>query len=318
MGIFDLLSRGAGFIGRNADTIGALGSIGAGLIGNNQQNKQVQGAANRTLPYSSSSDFGSVEFGNGGFDLDLPDSPFATLMQQLSTAGAANYGATTADPLSALPPEIRNQFMGAMSMNQSAAGGAFGALNALGFDPQAAANNRYQLLNQQAAPGEARARSSLEERLFQQGRLGTSGGGLATEALGNVQSQANLGRQMAGADYAMGQQRQLADMAQGFSTNAANIGGSAINTAENRRMNMLNGAIQSNDAYQGMFQPLLQMAQLGINAGGGQTGTLKMLGDQAKDNGALYGDIFSQLIPAATGLLGKIGTPKASDPRTWR
>jgi hypothetical protein len=294
MGIFDTL---AGFYSNNSGLInGALG-VGASLIGNNQQQQAVNGAANRTLPYSSSSDFGSVSFGDGTVDFDMSGNPFAGMLQQLSQAGIANYGATTNDPMAALPPELRAQFTQSVNQNQGAANGFFGALGS--FDPNQAAADYTNTLNARALPQEQQQRNQMEDRLFAQGRLGTTGGGVNQEALFKAQGDAALGRQLAGKQFAGQEQSRIAELAQGFGTNATNTALTGFNAAEGARGRMLESSFGANSAYQSLFNPLLQMGNLGVAAGGGQAGAAALLADQARASGDMYSDAFAQLLPAA-------------------
>lgn len=85
-----------------------------------------------------------------------------------------------------------------------AAGDASGALAPQ--DVSALTAEHLGLLREQAAPFEQRAFNSLQDNLFATGRMGTTGGGIQTEAFARGLGQADLARQLAAFD--VGQQAQ--------------------------------------------------------------------------------------------------------------
>lgn len=85
-------------------------------------------------------------------------------------------------------------------------------------------------LRQQAQPFEQRQFQGLQNNLFATGRLGTSGGGLQTEAFARGLGQADLSRQLEATNQARLTQQQALSQAQGLS----GIGSNILNDAFNR------------------------------------------------------------------------------------
>jgi len=148
----------------------AAGSIISGSMQKSAANKAAKSA--EFNPYNVSGGVGSATFGNG------------TASYQLSPEYQA----------------LRNQFLGS-------AQGTMGAYNA--YDPQQAAQQLYGQLGQLSAPGEAQARSSMENRLFAQGRLGTTGGQQQFGNLLQAQNLAGVGREVQSFNMAQDVQNQL-------------------------------------------------------------------------------------------------------------
>lgn len=99
------------------------------------------------------------------------------------------------------------------------AGGFFGqAQNLMGQagDVQGLINDRYNALSQAAAPGEERAYNSLQQKLFSQGRLGSTGGSRDIEAFARGLGQADLSRQMEAQNLGLATQGQLMNQAAQF------------------------------------------------------------------------------------------------------
>ena len=82
-------------------------------------------------------------------------------------------------------------------------------------------SRQLDLLRQQAAPFEERQFSNLQDTLFAQGRLGSTGGALQTEAFARGLGQADLSRQLA----ASGEARNFQQNALGLAQGAFGIGG---------------------------------------------------------------------------------------------
>lgn len=100
---------------------------------------------------------------------------------------------------------------GQQALNQAMTGSQnlFGqAQQVAGQDVNGLINGRLDLLQQQAAPGEQQQQQALEQRLFNQGRLGTTGGSRNIEAFARGLGQADLGRQMAAQDLGLQAQQQ--------------------------------------------------------------------------------------------------------------
>lgn len=249
---------------------------GASLYGANKAKQTAGDAAKLAGPHGASGDFGTSTVDNQGnmhFSLNPQDQMFGDMARKLGMGALGSY---KQDPLDALTADQRSAGGALDSFLQHQGGQAgseadsfFAALQKMGSDPQAAANDRYNLLTKQAAPGEEQARNALQQKLFAQGRLGTSGGGVDTKALYDSQGNADLGRQAMGQDYGMQWQKQLADMFGQFSGMAGNSGAQRYQLANS----MIQGG-QANDQfamssagnmqqmYQQLFQPLFAATKL--------------------------------------------------------
>jgi hypothetical protein len=294
--------------------ITGLANVGAGIYGAEQNQNAAESAARMAAinPYSISSPYGGVSVNGRNLTLTPGNTPFGQLAQQVGTAGMANYGFTTNDPYAALPDEFKQAaaaFDSPLSYgvrsNQDTAASYFNALNSLGADPQAAARNRYNLLTQAAQPEQNRMFNSLQDKLFAQGRLGTSGGGEAMRGFFESQNAADLQRQLASQDFAMNQQSHLAGLAQGFNSAAQgsaatrfNLASGLLNAGDNRRQNIFNNAVTAQGQYQNMFNPLVSMAQLGISAGGGNPAGAQLMYDASAARNNAYVQAAGQILPA--------------------
>lgn len=76
--------------------------------------------------------------------------------------------------------------------------------NLMGNSYQDVADQQLALMRQQAAPHEERATNSLMQRLFNQGRMGSTGGGRDIEAFARGLGEADLSRQLAANQFAEG------------------------------------------------------------------------------------------------------------------
>lgn len=139
----------------------------------------------------------------GAFGLGQAGPQNQQLIQQLlGQAGGLQQGA-----LGQLGQGSGNQFL-----NQ--AGGLFNQGAQLAgqapFDPSQLVNDRLSLLRQQAAPQEESQFNSLQNRLFSQGRLGSTGGSNDIEAFARGLGQADLGRQLSAQNLGLQAQQQSA------------------------------------------------------------------------------------------------------------
>lgn len=197
----------------------------------------------------------------------------------------------------------------------------------------AARMRTLDLLRQQAQPFENRAMNDLQNRQFSMGQLGTSGGGLQTEAFARGLGQADLQRQLDASqegrnfqNNAMGlatgaagmgsglasQEDQLLQSAFGrFSTmqgmnadlNEARFGRSMYAPEQLRQMQLgnINSALGINSTLQGqglnMFNAGLSASQAGANArlGGSQVAGNIVGSNNFGAGGAMQGNIISQL-----------------------
>lgn len=115
-----------------------------------------------------------------------------------SAFGSASFDGTTANAkLGAAYQPFRDQLLGMSG----------GFLNEASlFDPQAFAQKYSGMLGQIAAPGERQQRQGMENRLFQQGLLGSTGGASQMRGLFDSQNQAGLMRDVS--SMQLGQQLQ--------------------------------------------------------------------------------------------------------------
>lgn len=280
-------------------------STGIGLLGAERDRKATSRAAAMAGPqsYNVSSPFGTVDFnpGTGATTFDMADNPFADLSNRLSQQF---LGGVNADPMAGLPPELVAAFGGADSMAGDmatraggAAGGFYDALAELGYDPQSVAQSRYDLLTAQARRGEERMFNTLQNRLFAQGRLGSTGGGTAMKALFDSQAQADLGRQLAAQDLGLTTQRQVAGLASGFAGDAAtraagrfDLARGLLGTGLDSNTARIGQANQLQSHYTGMFDRLMEQARLGqATAGANPVGAAMTLGADRERNDAYIG-----------------------------
>jgi len=154
---------------------------------------------------------------------------------------------------------LQNQlFQGAQGQFQDAA---------QGFDQYR--QQTLDQLRQQAQPFEDRAFGNLQQNLFSTGRMGSTGGGLQTEAFARGLGQADLQRQLQAGGEARNAQSQSLSVGSGLANQ-----GSSIQSLQDQ---LLNGAFnrfgQSSQFAQGLSQDIynrtLGSSQFGINAGNG-------------------------------------------------
>lgn len=179
------------------------------------------------------------------------------IMAQLT--GAGQYALGQAGPQNAaLQSGLFNQFSGLQNAalnsiqgapqvggynpyaaDLSGAGGLFQqSANLAGqaaFDPTNMVNDRLSLLRQQAAPQEEQAFNSLQNRLFSQGRLGSTGGSRDIEAFARGLGSVDLQRQVEAQNLGLGAQQQsagiLAQQAGLFQGLGSQVGGQALQNA---------------------------------------------------------------------------------------
>lgn len=281
---------------------GPLIGAGVGLLGSKKTADATKSAAAATAtnPYDVSSPFGGVQYDRNTRQMSVnpSNSPFGSLANALGTSQLANFGFGQSNPYASLTPDVLQAAgnYGGLLEGQAAGynqlGGGFAdALQQLGTDPQAAAQNRYNLLTQAAMPEQNRMFNTLQDRLFGRGQLGTSGGAEQNRAFYESANQADLQRQLAGQNFGMQQQNQLANLAGQFGGLGQNAAQSRFALAQNllgagdtRNQNMLGQAGQLQGLYQQQFNPLLQFAQLGVGAGGGQQGQAALGAMQGQQN----------------------------------
>ena len=243
-----------------------------------------------------------------------PNSPlFASLLSSQGFGDAAGLGAN------GFQSALQNQFFG--TAGQLGAQTDFSGLEA----------SRLDTLRQQAAPFEERAFSGLQDNLFATGRLGTTGGGIQTEAFARGLGQADLSRQIAAGDFAQRQQAQNASLAGSFAGLGSNLAGledDLLTSAFSRfgqtaglsqdlatgrfglGQSLFGQGLQGLGAQQSILQSLLGFGEFGANLGAQRANTdLAAAGGSASiPLGASGSDVnaafFSQL---GSNLLGSNG-----------
>lgn len=200
-------------IGSAQLSAGDLEGLRAGLVGQATAS-QAQGAGldQNTLGLLANLQGASGQFGDAGLQ-GLGN------LQQLANTGVG---------LSAMGLADASDFAGQL---RGQAQNAFGSLP--GTQQQSTAET-LGLLRQQAQPFEERAFSNLQDNLFATGRLGTTGGGLQTEAFARGLGQADLGRQLA----ASGEGRAAQQAQLGLGTGLASQQDALLSNAMNRFQGM--------------------------------------------------------------------------------
>jgi hypothetical protein len=253
MGIFSSLGGLASFIPGVGPLVGAGLGLAGSLIDSNSQKKAAKKAAAGAAfnPYNTSNMFGSASW--SGNTLNQQMSPFAQQMAQYlqgqATGGMGSQwgsrgeqfmGQGAADLGSAYG--AANQYGMPQGLFDSVSGGYSSLLN--GADPAAmgaganeqmamgrgllgnrygdVAANQLNLMRQQAAPGEEQAYNSLQQRMFSQGRMGSTGGGRDMQAFAKGLGEADISRQLGAQQFAQGLYSQ--DQATGSSMFNSGVG----------------------------------------------------------------------------------------------
>lgn len=287
--------------------IGGVVSVGTSMYSANAQ----KGAANRAAlaggAKNTNGPFGSVNYDSGtaNYDLGPNGDQFSSLAQSLGLSTLGNY---SANPYDALTPDIKGGYSNAMDVlrgtgdqQNTNASGLFSALQGLGNDPTAIGNNMYHMLSAQAAPGQSQMFNGLQNKLFAQGRLGSSGGGNEFKGFFDSANNADIGRQIAGAQFGQGWQKQLQDQ-YGNATNAAQgtamarygLASDLLKTGNNANASTIGNASGLQGLFNSMFQPLFQSQGLGIDAGkAGQYGADKQYDAAQNQTNAITDSIGS-------------------------
>lgn len=256
----------------------SVGTTAVGVAGSYLSKKQSGGAAAMAGPGPVSGDFGSTSVGPGGmkFNLDPMGQQWADLAQKLGLDQLHNFKSNPMDALTGDQSRMGSNYDSVLSNAQGQSGteanSLFAALQHMGNNPTEVANSRYKILSDQAAPGESLARNANQQKLFSQGRLGTTGGSLDTKALLDSQGNSDLMRQAAGQDYGMQWQKQMGDMFSQFSGMNQNSGAmryglanDLINQGRAGNDYTMNSSSGMDALYQQMFAPMFK-AQ-GLNSG---------------------------------------------------
>jgi hypothetical protein len=187
-------------------------------------------------------------------------------------------------------------------------------------------------LRSQAQPFEERQFSNLQENLFGTGRLGTTGGGIQTEAFARGLGQADLQRQLAATGEARATRGQAIQGAQGLSGAGAGIAGlgdNLLNSAFSRfgqtaglgaglneqqfgrTSNLFQRGLQGLGGQQSLQQMLLGFGQFGANLGAQRASTdISAAGGQANIANNLSGgsnDVVGSFLSGIGGGLAPAG-----------
>jgi hypothetical protein len=230
--------------------------------------------------------FGNIMSGLGGVDFSGGTPGGAMGLQALQDAAAGStgdLGALQFGQAGQFQAPQQQQFQPGLQQNLFA--NAQQQLDILGQTPQALGAQKAQLLTQLAAPGEARARQGLEQNLFAQGRGGTSGGALQTQALAEAQSQADLQRQLAGLEFGRATRADALGQLQGTIGQGLGLSqqGQALN-AQNFQQALAGG----------QFNEALRQGQFGRDIG-----AQSLAGQRALDRFGIASGLFGQQQQAA-------------------
>lgn len=246
----------------------------AGVAGSKQQANATQAAAQATAPhpYSSGSSYGTAGFNpqTGQLQLQQANNPFSSLFTTGGLSGLANAYSAPGQAYYGAPQEVQQALQGT-------------------FDPSQMAQQRLDMLRQQAAPANNQQALSLKDKLFSLGQLGSTSGAAGQQAFLNAANQQDLGFQQSAQDYANQQAQQRFE-------NAIRTTGVGADLAN---QNFQTG-LQSNTALSGQFQNLLAQANAGAAAGGGQNPAAALASAQA--SGVPYQAAAQYLIPGLSNL----------------
>lgn len=206
---------------------GGLSGLGA-LFASNTAGDAAANFAADTSPVNTRNPFGDVQFSGGQFSADL--NPQAQgLFRDFLSGGRSNL------------------------QNASQSQDAF-------------ADRTFGRLNQLSGPGELQNRQTLNDNLFAQGRLGSTGGALEQQALFRAQADANTGRALTADQLAFARQGEFLNRALGNvggataladGLNPAMEGSLTAGTLTSRGSSaLLNAGLNNADSIAGFFDSL--------------------------------------------------------------
>lgn len=184
--------------------------------------------------------------------------------------------------------------------------------NLLGNNYDQLAANQLGLMRQQAAPQEERATNSLMQRLFNQGRLGSTGGGRDIAAFAEGLSNADTQRQLSAQDFARGLYQQDQNLGANLFSGGAGLQQQGLGLAGQLGSN-INSQTLARDQYNlgaGQFNSSLGL-QAALANQGAQTSydlanqSLGLNAAMANQSAGLSAN--SQLL-SALGAMGNFGT----------
>lgn len=231
-----------------ATGISAAVGVGTSIYSANEKKKAAKSAAEATKPdpYNVNSPYGNVFFDptSGQMSFQQFDNPWYNMFGAGGMAALGNAFTAPGSPYYGASPELVAAAEGMKTENL-----------------QQDAMDRYQLLGQLAQPEMDRSYNNLQDKLYAQGRLGNTGGGVELEAWQNAANRADLERQLA---------------AQGWSENRAQnrfaTALQAINQGQSAQQQNYGIGAGSMGAQNNLWANLFNTANLGITAGGGVAG----------------------------------------------
>ena len=185
-------------------------SLGSQLLGSGMQARSEQNAAESMNPWNVNGLFGNAQFDPNSRTATANSDPMQAQLRALFGQNAQNMmGGGGNNPFLNFAQQTGNTgipglFGDMQSTLQNMPSGAFDQFNQQMQGAQGIANqdlqglmaSRLGLLRQQAAPQEQQQYNSLQNRLFGQGRLGSTGGGNEVQSFARGLGEADLSRQM--------------------------------------------------------------------------------------------------------------------------
>lgn len=276
-----------------ATGINAAVGLGTAWYGTQQQKKSADkmAKASQVIPYNVNSPFGNVFFDPASRQVQFQqfENPFYNLLSQGGLASLSNAFTAAGSPYAGASPEVIAAAEGLRTENL-----------------QADAADRYGLLTQLAQPEQQRSYNNLQDTLFSQGRLGTTGGGVQQEAWQNAANRADLERQLAGQDWATQRAQNRFSTALQAVNQGSSMAQDQFTMGQNARAGMDN-----------IFAQLANTGNMGLSAGGAPSSAALQAQYQARSGvaPAIYGAVQnSGLLDAFTGWAGNrlggwFGTP---------
>jgi hypothetical protein len=283
----------------------AVAGAGASLLGGIFSKKSEKKAAQTMNPYNVSGLFGgSATFDPRSNQANISASPqMRGMYGMLGQNAASMFGGGGNQDFLNFSQGLGNQQLsglydqyqgalgmmpeGAMQQYMSQMGQANGIANQ---DLQGLMDSRLSLLREQAAPREQEQMQSLQNTLFSQGRLGSTGGGMMMEKFARGLGEADLSRQLQAQQLGIQAQNQnlaqaglLGELAGTGFANALNYNDIGVNRAGQRMQNamglfgfgqdlrssMQQQGMQGLEGMLGIDRSLMDTAALGKNLAAG-------------------------------------------------
>ena len=272
---------------------GDILKLGGSLLGADRSASGARDIARQATPtpYGVSGPGGTVGVDprTQQINLQMADNPFARLFNALGASSFANAAVAPGSAMYGANPELISAYQGLFGQ---------GLTDTI--------QGQLDLLRQAAAPEENRQRLGLDDQLFSRGMLGTTGGAERFRALTEAQGQADLNRQLAA--VGLGQQE-----AQNRFQGALGTIGQGMN-AQNQNFNIGMGSF---GGMQGLFQNLLNQANIGVGASSGMAPGLAPWLHQQQQSPYTTGFNFlsnSGIFDWLNGRGGSGGVPMVSQP----